>query len=287
MTILYRPKVIWITRSQPFGLKIARLCGREGLPALAVPLLQVIPLAVSRPEGVPDAILFTSAQGVRNHPYDPRWRDVPVLTVGDATAAEALAKGYHNVRSADGNVEDLKALTAREVAGPARIFLFAARDPAGDLEKFLKTSGYRVVRFAVYETRGSTDLELRPAVNLLDRINGICVYSPKAAKRLSEVLRMHSWEGTVFCLSPACADRIGAIEGVRVAVAQHPNDRSLRHLVRCQWKLTHPDACADESHASNARVEFLSIANDNRRAVPRPLGEIFTGDGDDPPPTAA
>ena len=68
MTILYRSKVVWITRSQPFGLKIARLCGGEGLPALAVPLLQVIPLAVSRPEGDPDAILFTSAQGVRNHP---------------------------------------------------------------------------------------------------------------------------------------------------------------------------------------------------------------------------
>ena len=287
MTILYRSKVVWITRSQPFGLKLARLCGGEGLPALAVPLLQVIPLAVSRPEGDPDAILFTSAQGVRNHPYDPRWRDVPVLTVGDATAAEALAKGYHNVRSADGNVEDLKALTAREVAGSARIFLFAARDPAGDLEKFLKTSGYRVDRFAVYETRGSTDLELRPAVNLLDRISGICVYSPKAAKRLSELLRMHRWEGTIFCLSLVCADRIGAIEGVKIAVARHPNDRSLRHLVRCQWKLTHPAACADDSKASGARVEFLSIANDNLNPSAKELAGMFKDDGDDPPPTAA
>ena len=287
MTILYRPKVVWITRSQPFGLKIARLCGSEGLPALAVPLLQVSPLAVSRPEGDPDAILFTSAQGVRNHPYDPRWRDVPVLTVGDATAAEALAQGYHNVRSADGNVEDLKALTAREVAGSARIFLFAARDPAGNLEKFLKTNGYRVDRFAVYETRGSTDLELRPAVNLLDRISGICVYSPKAAKRLSELLRMHRWEGTIFCLSLACADRIGAIEGVKIAVAPHPNDRSLRHLVRCQWKLTHPAVCADDSKASGARVEFLNIANDNLNPSAKELAGMFKDDGNDPPPTAA
>lgn len=287
MTILYRPKVLWITRSQPFGLKIARLCGSEGLPALAVPLLQVIPLAVSRPEDVPDAILFTSAQGVRNHPYDPRWRDVPVLTVGDATAAEALAKGYHNVRSAGGNVEDLKALTATEVAGPARIFLFTARDPAGDLEKFLKMNGYRADRFAVYETRSSTDIELRHAIDLFDRISGICVYSPKAAERLSELLRLDSWEGTVFCLSQVCADRIGAIEGVRVAVARHPNDRSLRHLVRCQWKLTHPAACVDDSRASGARAEFLRIANDNPKASAKALAGMFKGDGDDPPPTAA
>ena len=287
MTILYRPKVVWITRSQPFGLKIARLCGSEGLPALAVPLLQVIPLAVSRPEDVPDAILFTSAQGVRNHPYDPRWRDVPVLTVGDATAAEALARGYHNVRSAGGDVEDLKALTAAEVSRPARIFLFGARDPAGDLEAFLKTSGYRVDRFAAYETRGSTDLELRHAIDLLDRISGICVYSPKAAQRLSELLHKHRWEGTIFCLSRACADRIGTIDGVEIEVAPRPNDHALRHLVRCKWELTHPAACADNIKASTAKAEFLRVANDNPNAVPKQLAGIFKSDGDDPPPTAA
>jgi hypothetical protein len=98
---------------------------------------------------------------------------------------------------------------------------------------------------------------------------------------------MHRWEGTIFCLSQACADRIGAIEGVKVAVARHPNDRSLRHLVRCQWQLTHPAACADDSKACGARAEFLSIANDNLNPSAKELAGMFKGDGDDPPPTAA
>ena len=131
MTVLYRPKMLWITRSAPFGLASARQCGSEGIPALAVPVLQIRPLAVSRPEEVPDAILFTSAQGVRLHPFDPRWKDVAVLTVGDATAEQATAKGYSDVRSAAGDVLDLKALTAATLPRRARIFLFGAREAAG------------------------------------------------------------------------------------------------------------------------------------------------------------
>ena len=292
MTALYRPKVLWITRSAPFGLAIARQYGREGLPALAVPVLQVIPLAVSRPDGVPDAILFTSAQGVRHHPYDPRWRDVTVLTVGDGTAEQALAKGYSDVRSAAGDVEDLKSLIAETVAPRARIFLFGAREVAGDLDAFLHRSRREFERCVVYETRGSTDGELRNATDLLDRIDGICVYSPKGAARLSRLLGERTWRGTIFCLSKACAARLEPREGLKVEVADRPSDAALRYLVRCRWLITRSTACADAArtpHRSLRSVRKIrhAIANDNPNAGSRKFAGTREPSDDEPPPTAA
>jgi uroporphyrinogen-III synthase len=266
MSVAYRPKVIWITRSQPFGLKIARLCGSEGVPALSVPVLQVIPLAVSRPDQAPDAILFTSAHGVRNHPYNPQWKEVPVLAVGDGTAEQALAKGYATVHSASGDVEDLKKLVRKQLPAGSHLCLFSARETAGELELDLHRDGYRVERKIVYETRVSTDAELRHAIDLLDRINGICVYSPKGARRVSEALRNRDWKGTIFCLSQACADQIESGEGVEILIARRPNDAALRHLVRSAWGLAEPgrdrSAAADGLEDSRAGLREVS-ANDN------------------------
>lgn len=293
MTVLYRSKVLWITRSAPFGLAIARKCGSEGLPALAVPVLQVSPLPVSRPNHVPDAILFTSAQGVRLHSYDPRWKDVAVLTVGDGTAEQALAKGYTDVRSAVGDVEDLKALIAQTLPRRARIFLFGARDAAGDLDAFLRLSRYDVEQYIVYETRGSTDGELRNAIDLLDRIDGICVYSPKDAERVSQLLGNRRWGGTIFCLSQACAARIEPRDGLKVEVADRPSESALRQLVRCRWLIIRSEACADAARAPslalrNFRSELRQgVANDNPNASSRPFARAPEPGDDEPPPTAA
>jgi uroporphyrinogen-III synthase len=270
MSVMYRPKVVWITRSQPFGLKIARLCGSEGVPALSVPVLQVIPLAVPRPDQTPDAILFTSAHGVRNHPYNPQWKEVPVLAVGDGTAEQVLAKGYAKVHSASGDVEDLKKLVKKLLPAGSQLCLFTARETAGELRLDLRRDGYRVERKVVYETRVSTDAELRHAIDLLDRINGICVYSPKGARRVSEVLRNRDWAGTIFCLSQACADQIETREGFEILIARRPNDVALRHLVRLAWGLAEPgqdrSAAADGLEDSRAGVRAVT-ANDKRLAM--------------------
>jgi uroporphyrinogen-III synthase len=293
MAIVYRPRPIWITRSAPFGSRIARECRSEGLPALAVPVLQIHPLSAPPSGRNPDAILFTSAQGVRLHHYRSRWKDVPVLAVGDRTAEEALGTGYADVRSAAGNVEDLKALIAASVPAPARILLFGAKDAAGDLEDFLKRSGYEVERCIVYEVRGSSDFELRHAIDLLDRIEGICVYSPKGARRVAELLHRHAWRGDIFCLSQACADHLEPLDWLTVLVAGRPDDRALRQLVRCTWQMSRSARCEDSGRAPSFGLrDFRSaarprIANDNRNAGSRQFALTLDGEDEDPPPTAA
>ena len=292
MIVPSRPEVLWITRSAPFGLSTARQYGSEGLPALAVPVLQVTPLGVRRLDGLPDAILFTSAHAVRHHPFDPAWRDVLVLTLGDETAERAMGRGYSNVRRVTGDLEDLKVLITASLPPRARLFLFGAKEAADELGAFLRRGRFEVERSLVYEIRSSTDLELRNALDLLDRIGGICVYSPKGAERVSELVGERSWKGTIFCLSKACADRIAQRSGLKVEVALLPSEQALRQLVRSCW-LGQTGVRAGPGQAAGLALRQLrpadpqGSANDNAASPSRPFaGAPGQGDEEPPPPAA-
>src|SRR5690606_24915182 len=65
------------------------------------------------------ALLLTSANGVRALARHSHRRDLPVLAVGDATACAARAAGFSDVRSADGDVHDLEALVVAQLSPQA------------------------------------------------------------------------------------------------------------------------------------------------------------------------
>lgn len=286
MTVASRPKRIWITRSAPYCDSSASLLRRYGFKVLAVPVLRIRPIAVSHPRNAPDALAFTSAHGVLNHPNDPAWRHLPVYTAGNHSAEAARAAGYSNVYSTEGDLDALKALIARTLPGPARLFVFGARESAVDLAGFLRQGGYEAEQFIVYEAHPSSGPELGEAIDALQRIDGICVYSPRAAERIAEEFQTRSWRGTVFCISEACARPFPIQDHVLVEVATRPDEQALRDLVRWRWS----DAIGRAARPPSLALRDFRIlvrpgntANDNRRDIP-PAGEP---DGDDPPPTAA
>ena len=83
----------------------------RGVEALIEPLIEIhfqVPEAFDL--GGVQAILCTSANGVRALARASRERGVPLLTVGDATAARARAEGFGSVESAGGDVGDLARL---------------------------------------------------------------------------------------------------------------------------------------------------------------------------------
>ena len=118
---------------------------------LAGPVLDIRPVAVSRPAGRPDALVFTSAHAVRHHPLEPGWWGIPVYTVGDRTAEAAQRSGYRLIRSANGDVDDLQRLIRRTLPVSSRLFHFGARQTAGDLCGELVSVGYRASKHVVYE----------------------------------------------------------------------------------------------------------------------------------------
>ena len=95
---------ILVTRPLEDGRQIAARLAEMGHQALLAPLLE--PRFFDGPEPALDdvqAILATSANGVRALIRRTPRRDIPIFAVGPQTAEEATKAGFTEVRSADGD----------------------------------------------------------------------------------------------------------------------------------------------------------------------------------------
>lgn len=122
---------VLLTRPAGENARIARALEALGAECLAWPLSRIVPVGtgLSLPPGT-EAILFTSANAVRAFAGASAVRDLPVLCVGDRTAACAKAEGFAEVTSAGGNAADLCRLAGE--SGHRR-FLHARGREAGAL----------------------------------------------------------------------------------------------------------------------------------------------------------
>jgi len=71
-----------------------------------------------------------------------------------------------------------------------------------------------------------------------DDIDGIAVYSPRAAERIAGLLGRpgSGWRGTIFCLSQGCADRLSIPDGPMIRVADEPSKGALHNVVHQTWR---------------------------------------------------
>src|SRR5690242_14671803 len=122
-----------------------RALGHEAVvsPLLSIAILDGPELAL---KGV-QAILATSANGIRALAQRSPRRDVPVFAVGRQTEHEARTLGFLKVRNADG---DSKALAAAAMQWAARdqgsLLHVTAEDSDGALVAELKTRGFEAAR---------------------------------------------------------------------------------------------------------------------------------------------
>jgi len=153
-----------VTRPREEADGLALALGRRGVEVLVEPLMQVryqSPEAIDL-DGV-QAILCTSANGVRALAQASGERRVPLLAVGDATAARACAEGFDRVESAGGDVGDLARLAAARLRPQdGRLLYVGGNVVAGDLAGVLRAQGFAVQRRVLYEARAAGALS--PAV---------------------------------------------------------------------------------------------------------------------------
>lgn len=282
----------WITRTAPLASRTAASLAELGHASLIAPVLQASPI-FGPPSSRPDAIVFTSAHGVANHPFDRSWSELPVFAVGDSTARIAEHCGYSNVRSAKGAVEDLQRLIAISLPRPARVIHFGAREPAGDLQDYLVRSGYESEHCVVYETSDSSRMHRRVALTALPAFDAILIHSPKAARRVAEIVARHDWNGIVFCISRTCAEEFGGLSRLSVRVALRPNETSLIELIWRFRPTARPSQTSDCSTTDRFLLparNLLTPANDISSGVPARCKAALVNpdlDDDDPPPSAA
>jgi uroporphyrinogen-III synthase len=226
---------IWITRATPGAEATAARLQALGFEAVVDPLLMVRDLSPALDLTGVAALAFTSVNGVAAFVRLDADRTRPVFAVGDRTARAARAAGFADVISADGDVEALAALIIDQAARlEGGVLHPSALEPAGDLLSPLATAGLQARRVAVYET---IERDPRPeSLAALDDLHAVLLYSPRAARKLAEVLSSRPAPGLrALCLSQAVARPLGAVVQAgalaSVASAPHPSETALLDLL--------------------------------------------------------
>ena len=206
----------------------------RGFDALIEPLLEIHDRETAVDLSGVQAILCTSANGVRALARVSSDRALPVFAVGKASAAAARTAGFSCVASADGAIAELARLVRRRLDPAAgRLLHVAGTAVAGDLAGMLRQDGFLVDRAILYEARAAT--RLSPAcIEALaaGSIDVALFFSPRSAATfadLAAVAGLGDALGQVVAISiSAAADRgLGALPFAARKIAARPDQTSL------------------------------------------------------------
>jgi uroporphyrinogen-III synthase len=224
-----------VTRPRAEAESLAGALAARGIEALVEPLLEIH----YRSEPAPDlaeiqAILCTSANGVRALARLTDERAVPLFAVGEASAARARDEGFARVESAGGSLADLAGL-AHDRLHPAegRLLHVAGSDVAGDLAGMLRGMGFAVDRPVLYEARPAAGLSGACVRALAAGIVDFALFfSPRTALIFA---RLAERAGVVAVLDPVTAISISAAADAALGplgfrerhIAERPDQASL------------------------------------------------------------
>jgi uroporphyrinogen-III synthase len=230
---------VLLTRPMNDAAPFARMLDARGHEAVIAPLLDIRfrDGAEISLDGV-QAILTTSANGVRAIARRTARRDVPVFAVGPQTAEQARQAGFAIVRNADGDGAALARAAAQWAQPDNGVLLHAAgqeapKQLAGELEKH----GFSVRREILYEAVAATLLPDAGATALKDNaLDAVMHFSPRSARLFCELaaragLRRHCEHLAALCISQAAADAAAALNFRQIRIAQTPSQEAMLALL--------------------------------------------------------
>lgn len=184
------------------------------------------------------AILVTSANGIRALAAHSKRRDLPVFAVGPQSAEAARKEAFAEVKSADGDAAAL----AEAVKGLARpesgaLFHAAGAETKGDLAARLSAAGFTVQSEVLYEAVPASVLPPDAETALAKgEADAVMLYSPKSARIFVACLAQSGLADaarglTALCISKAAATPLAVLPFRAVRVAAHPDQDGLFALL--------------------------------------------------------
>tara|TARA_E500000178_G_C17030659_1_gene760402 strand:+ start:2615 stop:4474 length:1860 start_codon:yes stop_codon:yes gene_type:complete len=230
---------ILVTRPGEDGIFLAKLLNDVGVDSIVDPLMSIQQIygPQLKLEGV-QALLLTSANGVRALVNRSQRRDIPIYAVGEATATTAKELGFAQVHSADGNV-DLLVDLVEKILKPedGSLLHIAGSSIAGDLIKVLSNRGFQCSREVLYKTNNSRRLLDSTIVDIKqNKIDAVLLYSPRSAEIFVDLIRkarlVRSCQNIILiCLSDAVYKKTLKIQWKEVKTSSEPNQGAIIKLV--------------------------------------------------------
>jgi uroporphyrinogen-III synthase len=221
---------ILITRPREDGEEIAARLAEMGHQALLAPLLT--PRYADGPEpelGDVEAILATSANGIRALSRRTARRDLVIFAVGPQTAEEALRNGFSRIKNADGNSRALAEAAAGWASRKGVLLHICGEDAPGALADDLALRGFAVRRCVLYRIEAATQLPSEVVRALKDgALDAAMFFSPRSALVFAELAQgLPTGPLTALCISPATTQALPVDAFARVRVAERPNQAAM------------------------------------------------------------
>lgn len=223
---------VLVTRPSFDAERTAETLRRLGCRTLIDPVIEIEALSVAIPESRYDAIVFTSANGVRASKRLEHFKQLPVFAVGTRTAEVARECGFANVGIAAGEVNALGELIVAELPAGARILHLAGEDRAGDLPGRLLRAGIKTETAVIY--RATPAKALKPetiAAFRAGQIDAVLHYSERSAAAFVRLAHAAGIDEDIrktrhICLSAAVTAPLKLV-GLRAEAASAPDEQAL------------------------------------------------------------
>lgn len=230
---------ILVTRPMEDGEEIAARLAEMGHQALLAPLLAVRfhdgPLLEDSEPDLAEvqAILATSANGIRALARRTARRDFSIFAVGPQTADEARRCGFIEIKNADGDAKALAEAATRWASRKGVLLHVCGEDAPGTLAENLSLRGFKVRRCVLYAIEPATQLSPEVIIALkAGALDAAMFFSPRSARIFGVLADGLPTENlAALCISQATAQALISLSFARVAVAARPNQAAMLALV--------------------------------------------------------
>ncbi|MEN8237456.1 MAG: uroporphyrinogen-III synthase [Pseudomonadota bacterium] len=231
---------ILITRPEPEASELAATLNQLGHHTLVDPMLHIeflVPDPVNF--SVAQAIMFTSANGIRGAKALTIPTSLPTYVVGSATAQ--AAQHFKNIYVSNGGALELCQHIVKDL-NPAKgpLIHFSGRHTAIDIQHTLQTKGFCVEKYIVYEAKPARQFAPETLQALAGRtIQSVLFFSPRSAAIFAKLLIYN--KQTIICrsMTAICFSQnvAGALQGTtwkELRVTQRPQMECLLSLLNQQ-----------------------------------------------------
>ena len=207
-----------------------------GHKIIHIPTLKILPIE-SEPVDLNkfDAVIFTSANAIRNLKVINKEKNKLCFCVGSITEKIARQSGYINTLSAGGTVNALKNLiiNSNKINEKSKIAYFCGDNVAYDLDLELKKEGLKINKIINYKSVKITDLnDQNKKIISSHSPDIIFVYSLRSGESFIEITRNHSLYplmtgSKVMCISEKIASLFKS-DGWKIVEVFNPGEELLQ-----------------------------------------------------------
>jgi uroporphyrinogen-III synthase len=229
---------VLVTRPEPEARRLAARLRGAGYAAIVSPMLRVVLLEDAAVPARPyAAVLVASGNALRaldRSPALPRLRAVPLLAVGERTAARARALGFAEVVAAEGDAAALvTAAETRLAPGAGPLLHLAGAERTGTVEGGLRARGFEVNVVELYraEPAGALGTEARAAL-ARGEIAAALFSSRRIAETFATLARGQGVADRLvgvaaICASARVAEGLAGLNFAAVVVPDRPTEAAM------------------------------------------------------------